>query len=212
MPPRWSEETRGGADRARTWVRWSSSAVDRLGARHRARARHRLVPGAADSHAGRQDRHALGRALIIASVPVFVLVTTVVLFSVWRFRMRPGEENARRAADPRQHAPRGHLDRDPGARDRSALCAYAYDRRCTTSRRRPPRATSASVNVTGEQFAWTFDYNEQRQEVHVAQLYLPGRSRVKFNGPLQGRPPRLLGPGLAHEDRRRARASRRTTA
>jgi cytochrome c oxidase subunit II len=30
--------------------------------------------------------------LIICTVPIFVLVTTVVLFSVWRFRMRPGEE------------------------------------------------------------------------------------------------------------------------
>src|SRR3954465_3283682 len=30
--------------------------------------------------------------LLIASIPVFVMVETVVLFSVWKFRMRPGEE------------------------------------------------------------------------------------------------------------------------
>src|SRR5580692_8454013 len=30
--------------------------------------------------------------LIICTVPVFVLVTTIVLFSSWRWRMRPGEE------------------------------------------------------------------------------------------------------------------------
>src|SRR5688500_18638014 len=30
--------------------------------------------------------------LIIASVPVFVLVETIVLYSVWKFRMKPGEE------------------------------------------------------------------------------------------------------------------------
>src|SRR5437660_10680410 len=30
--------------------------------------------------------------LLIASVPIFVLVETVVLFSVWKFRMRPGDE------------------------------------------------------------------------------------------------------------------------
>ena len=30
--------------------------------------------------------------LIICTVPIFVLVTTVVLFSCWRWRMRPGEE------------------------------------------------------------------------------------------------------------------------
>src|SRR5881392_339580 len=31
--------------------------------------------------------------LLIASIPVFVLVQTVVLYSVYRFRMRPGEED-----------------------------------------------------------------------------------------------------------------------
>src|SRR2546430_12744885 len=30
--------------------------------------------------------------LLIASVPIFVLVEVVVLYSVWKFRMRPGEE------------------------------------------------------------------------------------------------------------------------
>src|SRR5438552_4923440 len=37
--------------------------------------------------------HTLYDVLLIASVPVFVLVETVVLYSVWKFRMRPGEEN-----------------------------------------------------------------------------------------------------------------------
>ena len=31
--------------------------------------------------------------LIAVSVPMFVIVTSVVLYCVWRFRMRPGEEN-----------------------------------------------------------------------------------------------------------------------
>ncbi len=30
--------------------------------------------------------------LLIVSVPIFVLVETVVLYSVWKFRMKPGEE------------------------------------------------------------------------------------------------------------------------
>src|SRR5437763_2641421 len=30
--------------------------------------------------------------LLVISVPIFVLVTTVVLYSVWAFRMRPGQE------------------------------------------------------------------------------------------------------------------------
>ena len=31
--------------------------------------------------------------LLIASVPIFVIVESVVLYSVWNFRMRPGEED-----------------------------------------------------------------------------------------------------------------------
>src|SRR5579859_2956679 len=36
--------------------------------------------------------HTLYDVLLIASVPVFVLVETVVVFAVIRFRMRPGQE------------------------------------------------------------------------------------------------------------------------
>src|SRR5437588_13047521 len=38
------------------------------------------------------DVRTLYDVLLIASVPIFVLVETVVLFSVWKFRMRPGDE------------------------------------------------------------------------------------------------------------------------
>ena len=34
----------------------------------------------------------LYHVLVIASIPIFVLVVTVVLYSVWQFRMKPGEE------------------------------------------------------------------------------------------------------------------------
>ena len=47
-------------------------------------------PTAASEEAGPIDT--LWDVLVIVSVPVFVLVTTVVLYSVWRFRMQPGEE------------------------------------------------------------------------------------------------------------------------
>ena len=38
------------------------------------------------------DIHTLYDVLLIVSVPIAVLVVTVVLFSVWKFRMKPGEE------------------------------------------------------------------------------------------------------------------------
>src|ERR1700753_2519212 len=36
--------------------------------------------------------HTLYTVLLIASVPIFVLVETVVLFSVWKYRMKTGGE------------------------------------------------------------------------------------------------------------------------
>src|SRR5215469_4449882 len=46
------------------------------------------------ANASRQSHNirTLYDVLLIATVPVFVLVETVVLFSVWKFRMKPGEE------------------------------------------------------------------------------------------------------------------------
>src|SRR5918997_420401 len=48
-------------------------------------------PPAASRQAGPIDT--LWDVLLIVSVPIFVLVETVVLYCVWRFRMRPGEED-----------------------------------------------------------------------------------------------------------------------
>src|SRR5215204_3683271 len=39
-----------------------------------------------------KDIDTLWDVLLIVSIPIFVLVETVVLYSVWRWRMRPGEE------------------------------------------------------------------------------------------------------------------------
>ena len=49
-------------------------------------------PAEGSSQAG--DIHTLYDVLLIASVPIFVLVLTVVGFSIWRFRMRPGQDKA----------------------------------------------------------------------------------------------------------------------
>src|SRR3954464_15648115 len=47
-------------------------------------------PATASEQAHNTDR--LYHVLVIASIPIFVLVVTVVLYSVWQSRMRPGEE------------------------------------------------------------------------------------------------------------------------
>jgi len=47
-------------------------------------------PVAASTQAHNTDR--LYHVLVIASVPIFVIVVGVILYSVWQFRMKPGEE------------------------------------------------------------------------------------------------------------------------
>src|SRR5437660_12921041 len=47
-------------------------------------------PVRASTQAGNTDR--LYHVLVIACVPIFVLVTTVVMYCAWQFRVRPGEE------------------------------------------------------------------------------------------------------------------------
>src|SRR5262245_66283995 len=111
--------------------------------------------------------------LLIASVPVFVLVEVVVLYCVWRFRMRPGEE----------------LKDGPPIHGNTTLeivwtaipaillvglCSYAYAVLHDIEKKQP---NSLTVNVTGEQFAWTFNYPGQPatggKPVNSTQLWLP---------------------------------------
>src|SRR6202000_2484994 len=105
--------------------------------------------------------------LLIASIPVFVLVTTVVLYSVWKFRMRPGEELL---DGPPIH---GNTRLEViwtaiPAITLVALCAYADVRRTDVEE---AKADTMSVRVVGEQFTWTFYYKDSSgKEVASNQL------------------------------------------
>jgi cytochrome c oxidase subunit 2 len=117
--------------------------------------------------------------LIICSVPVFVLVTTVVLFAALKFRMRPGEE---------------HLDGPPihgntrlevvwtavPAIMLVALCSYAY-LVLHDIEKAPAAGNERQITVHGQQFTWTFDYREGGKKFTSAQLYVPEGESVKFN-------------------------------
>jgi cytochrome c oxidase subunit 2 len=117
--------------------------------------------------------------LIIFSVPVFVLVTTVVLFSVRDFRMRPGEE---------------HLDGPPihgntrlevfwtaiPAMILIGLCTYAYIVLHDVEKA-PASGIERQIGVHGQQFAWTFNYNEGGKKFASTQLFVPEGQSVKFN-------------------------------
>lgn len=119
--------------------------------------------------------------LLIVSVPIFVLVETIVLYSVWRFRMRPGEEEL---DGPPIH---GNTRLEVvwtaiPAVILVALCSYAYVvlRDIETADADKP---DLPVRVVGEQFTWTFHYAAEGggKPVVSNQLYLPLGRGVKFS-------------------------------
>src|SRR3954454_9704441 len=116
--------------------------------------------------------------LLIVSVPIFVLVTTVVLYSVWRFSMRPGEELM---DGPPIH---GNTRLEViwtaiPATILVALCSYAY---VVLTNVEEAKADTMAVRVVGEQFTWTFYYKDSSgKEVASNQLYLPKDRPILFN-------------------------------
>jgi cytochrome c oxidase subunit 2 len=132
-------------------------------------------PVAASEQAGPIDT--LYDVLLIFSVPVFVLVEVVVLYSVWRFRMRPGEE----------------LKDGPPIHGNTkleiiwtaipaillvGLCSYAY---IVLTDIEKAEARALDVRVVGEQFTWTFHYRgPDGRPVASPQLYVPEGRQVNF--------------------------------
>src|SRR3954451_136725 len=118
--------------------------------------------------------------LLIASIPVFVMVVVIVLFSVVKFRMRPGEEQL---DGPPIH---GNTRLEVVWTALPALlilglCAYAYITLIDIDD--APASGAAKerrVVVTGQQFTWTFAYNEGGRRFTSPQLYLPAGQPVKF--------------------------------
>jgi len=117
--------------------------------------------------------------LIIASVPVFVLVQTIVLYSVWKFRMRPGEELL---DGPPIH---GNTRLEVWWTAIPAvllvgLCSYAYV--VLHDIEKAAADATMNVRVVGEQFTWTFHYPGESggKELATNQLYLPVGTEVKF--------------------------------
>jgi cytochrome c oxidase subunit II len=134
-------------------------------------------PKAASTQADKIDT--LWDVLLIASVPIFVLVTVVICFSVLNFRMRPGEEGL---DGPPIH---GNTRLEVLWTAAPALLivglvTYAYIV-LTDIEQAPAAGRERVVNVTGEQFAWTFGYNEGGKKFSTTQLYLPVNQSVKFN-------------------------------
>jgi cytochrome c oxidase subunit 2 len=123
------------------------------------------------------NTHTLYDVLLIASVPIFVLVETVVVYSVWKFRMRPGDE---------------HKDGPPIHGNTRlevvwtalpavliiSLCTYAYT---VLRSNEATKSGEMTVNVTARQFAFEFSYpNAGGKTVVSSALYLPKGKPVVF--------------------------------
>ncbi len=114
--------------------------------------------------------------LIIFSVPVFVGVTVVVMFSAMKFRMRPGEDGL---DGPPIH---GNTRLEViwtaiPAIVLVGLCTYAF---VVLEDVEAVEGRPAEVRVVGEQFTWTFFYERGGQEVASTQLYLEVGKQVRF--------------------------------
>jgi cytochrome c oxidase subunit II len=125
-----------------------------------------------------KDIDTLWDVLLIVSIPIFVLVETVVLYSVWRWRMRPGEELM---DGPPIH---GNTRLEVvwtaiPAIILVALCSYAY---VVLRDIEEADASAMRVRVVGEQFTWTFWYRgEGGKEIASPQLYVPEGKQIKFD-------------------------------
>lgn len=118
--------------------------------------------------------------LVIASVPIFVLVVTVILYSVWKFRMRPGQELE---DGPPIH---GNTRLEvlwtaiPAA---LLLGLVSYSFVVLHENEKKPAGPEMIVNVTGQQFAWSYEYPRSvtgGAPLKTTKLFVPDNESVKF--------------------------------
>jgi cytochrome c oxidase subunit 2 len=115
--------------------------------------------------------------LLICSVPIAVAVFAIVLFAARRWRMRPGEEDL---DGPPIH---GNTRLEviwtvlPTALI-AGLCAYATV--LLLDIQESPAKGTRVVNVTGVQFAWTFETNAAGKKIKTDELTVPVGEPVEF--------------------------------
>jgi cytochrome c oxidase subunit II len=121
-------------------------------------------------------------AALIATIPIFVLVTSVILYCVWQFRMRPGEE----------------LKDGPPIHGNTRLEVFwtalpavlllgmvGYSFVVLHKNEEKPRGVpEVQIEVTGQQFFWSYEYPPSvtgSVPLKSTQLYVPQNYTVYFN-------------------------------
>jgi cytochrome c oxidase subunit 2 len=134
-------------------------------------------PVAASKQANNTDR--LYHVLVDACIPIFVLVTGVILYCVWQFRMKPGEELK---DGPPIHGNTRLEVFWTAAPAVLLMSMLAYSFVVLHDNEKKP-AREIRVGVTAQQFAWSFQYPPSvtgGKPVQSFQLYLPQGESVKF--------------------------------
>jgi len=136
-------------------------------------------PVEASAQAHNTDR--FYHVLVIASIPIFVLVVTVILYSVHQYRMKPGQE----------------LQDGPPIHGNTRLEVFwtaipailvlglvSWSFVILNDNERKPPGKEIQVNVTGQQFFWSYEYPPSvtgGAPLHSYSLYLPEGESVYFH-------------------------------
>jgi cytochrome c oxidase subunit 2 len=122
----------------------------------------------------------LYHVLVIASVPIFVLVTTVILYCVWQFRMKPGQE----LEDGLPIHGNTRLEVIWTAIPAMILLGLvSYSFVVLHNNEKKPATPEMVVEVTGQQFAWTYQYPSSvtgGTPLRTTHLYVPENESVYF--------------------------------
>jgi cytochrome c oxidase subunit 2 len=134
-------------------------------------------PVEASTQARNTDR--LYHVLVIASIPIFVLVVSVILYSVWQFRMKPGEELK---DGPPIHG-NTRLEVFWTALPAVLLLGLVGYSFVVLHENEAKPAREIRIGVTGQQFAWSYQYPPSvtgGAPLSSYQLYVPQGESVKF--------------------------------
>ena len=122
----------------------------------------------------------LYHVLVIASIPIFVLVVTVILYSVWQFRMRPGEELK---DGPPIHG-NTRLEVLWTAIPAALLLGMVGYSFVVLHENEAKPAREIQIGVTAQQFVWSYQYPPSvtgGAPLNSYKLYVPEGESVYFN-------------------------------
>jgi len=135
-------------------------------------------PPQASKQAHNTDR--LYHVLVISTIPIFVLVVGVILYCVWQFRMKPGEE----LKDGAPIHGNTRLEVFWTALPTVLLLGMVGYSFVVLHENEKKPAREIQIGVTGQQFYWSFQYPSSvtgGAPIDSYKLYLPNNESVLFN-------------------------------